>query len=61
MWDVDQSIRLTPEQDNEESFNETFVGPIKCWWVPSVLLLDNPAVDPGSDVDDNYVEKAVAC
>lgn len=58
--DINLVIRLTPKQDNEESFNEAFVGPIKGWWVLGVLFLDNPAVHPGNDVDDDHVEEAVA-
>lgn len=57
--DMKSFIRLTPKQDNEESFNEAFVGPIKGWWVLGVLFLDNPAVHPGSDVDGDHVEEAV--
>jgi hypothetical protein len=53
------STRLTPEQDNEKSFDKALVGPVKCWWVLGVLLLDNPAVDPGHDMNHDHVEKAV--
>jgi hypothetical protein len=61
VWDIDFFfIRLTPKQDNKESLNEAFVGPIKGWWVLGVLFLDDPAVHPGNDVDDDHVEKAAA-
>jgi hypothetical protein len=48
---------LTPKNNHEHAFRVAFVGPIEGRWICGILLLHDPAINPGRDVKhDNIIE-----